>query len=89
MVFLLTLWTALARAETLWVSSPTDGVRWADNKAVSLHLQAGDEVEVVYRDGAKVRVRKGVEFGWVDASALTSVQPPKPDAAPVPPPVTP
>jgi hypothetical protein len=74
-VFLLLF--SLALAEDLWAVAPAEGVRWPDVPTVSVKLTAGDEVEVMVRDGDKVRVRKGNDFGWVAATALTDVAPPK------------
>lgn len=72
-----------AYAETRWAASATDGTRWADaTGGASLHLVTGDEVEVLSTTGAKVRVRKGTDFGWVDAAALTTTAPATPNPAP-------
>lgn len=68
---------SLAFAEDLWALAPTTGTRWMDVADVSVELAAGDRVEVLVRDGDKVRVRKSTSFGWVAASALTNVEPPK------------
>ena len=71
---------SLAFAEDLWAVAPTTGTRWMDVADVSVELAAGDRVEVLVRDGDKVRVRKSTSFGWVAASALTNVEPPKADS---------
>jgi len=76
-MFLLLLST-LALAEDLWATTPTEGVRWPDVATVSVTLVEGDRVEVLVRDGEKLRVRKGTDFGWVAASSLTNVEPVKP-----------
>lgn len=74
---LLTFAPGLANAETLWARVAVDGARWPDAPTpVSVHLVVNDEVEVLVKQGARVRVRKGTDFGWVDASALTDVPPP-------------
>jgi hypothetical protein len=66
-----------AHAETLWARVAVDGARWPDAPTpVSVHLVLNDEVEVLAKQGARVRVRKGTDFGWVDAAALTDVAPP-------------
>ncbi len=65
-----------AYAETLWARVAADGARWPDAPTpVSVHLVVNDEVEVLVKQGARVRVRKGTDFGWVDASTLTDVAP--------------
>lgn len=66
---------SLAFAADLWVTAPTEGVRWPDITTVSVSLAEGDKVEVLVRDGDKVRVRKGTSFGWVPATALTDAEP--------------
>lgn len=76
-MFLLFL-CSIAFAEDLWAVAPVEGVRWPDVTTVSVTLTEADRVEVLVRDGEKVRVRKGTDFGWVAASALTNVEPVKP-----------
>lgn len=80
MIALLLLFVRLASAETLWAASAAEGARWPDAAVVTVRLEPGDEVEVLARKDDKVRVRKGVDFGWVAATALTAVAP----AAPAP-----
>lgn len=81
-MFLLLLLARLCSAETLWAASAAEGVRWPEVTAVSVSLQPGDEVEVLARQGDLVRVRKGVNYGWVQAGTLTDVAPPKPEGVP-------
>jgi hypothetical protein len=66
---------SLAFAEDLWAVSNVEGVRWPDVTTVSVTLLEGDKVEVLLRDGDRVRIRKGTDFGWVAATALTNVEP--------------
>ena len=80
LLFLSLVWSSLCFAENLWATAPTTGTRWPDVTATSLTLAKDDEVEVLVKDADKVRVRKGTDFGWVAASALTNVAPPEPDA---------
>jgi len=70
-MFLLLL-CSFAFAEDLWAVAPVEGVRWPDVTTVSVSLEEADRVEVLVRDGEKVRVRKGTNFGWVAASALVA-----------------
>ena len=79
-MFLLLL--SLVRAEDLWATGAVDAVRWPDVTAVSVSLAEGDRVEVLAREGDKVRIRKGTDFGWVPAASLTDVEPPKPESVP-------
>lgn len=82
------LWFLLAHAETLYAVGAVEAVRWPDATAVSLRLAPGDEVEVLVRDGGKVRVRRGTDFGWVAEAALQAeppaVEPPPAEGAPPP-----
>lgn len=72
-----------AYAETRWAASPADGTRWSDaSGGATVHLVAGDEVEVLATQGALVRVRKGTDFGWVAGTALTTTAPATPNPAP-------
>lgn len=67
----------LAHAEDMYATADTTGVRWLDSATVTVSLTSGDKVEVLARDGDKIRVRKDQDFGWVAAAMLT-------DQAPVP-----
>jgi hypothetical protein len=75
----LLLLASLCLAENLWATAPATGTRWPDVAVTTVTLAAGDEVEVLVKDGDTVRVRKGTDFGWVPASALTSAAPVKPE----------
>ena len=73
---LLALLASFALAETLYANAPTTAQRWPDEgKGVTVTLQPGEAVEVVARQADKVRVKKGAEFGWVPASALSVTAP--------------
>ncbi len=78
-MFILAFLAALASAETLYTSAPVTAARWPESdKPVAFPLEAGERVEVLARQGDKVRVSKGPEFGWVPAASLTE-QAPTPD----------
>jgi hypothetical protein len=66
---------ASAWAEDAWTTRDAPALRWPDAEKVSLQLEAGDKVTVVYRADGLVRVRKGSEFGWVPEDALTAQDP--------------
>lgn len=73
---LLALWSAsLAHAETLYLTDSVQGLRWPDATQTTVSLGKGDEVEVLVKDGALVRVRKGTDFGWVPADKLVATKP--------------
>jgi hypothetical protein len=66
---------ASALAEDAWTTQGADALRWPDAEKISLVLEAGDQVTVVYRADGMVRVRKGGEFGWVPEDTLTDADP--------------
>ncbi len=70
---------SLAQAEDAWALRDAQALRWPDAEQISVELDQGEKVTVVYRDDGMVRVRKGAEFGWVPADALGD-QDPKPSA---------
>ncbi len=75
---MLLLLTSLAMAEDAWTTQEVDLVRWpgaTDDNPVVDHVGLDEKVEIVFRDGERVRVRTGGYFGWCDAAALTDVSP--------------
>ncbi len=75
---MLLLLCSLALAEDAWTTQELDLVRWpgaSDDNPVVDHVAAQARVEVVYRDGERVRVRSGGDFGWCDAASLTDTSP--------------
>lgn len=80
-------WIGGAWAESRWATAAAEGARWPGGgagAAVTLRLEPGEEVELLAMEGDLARVRKGADFGWVPASALTEVAPPKPEAGGLP-----
>lgn len=69
------LLVSLCLADQRWVAADVEAVRWPDVTTVSLKLKKGDEVETLLKDGERVRVRKGFDFGWVPATSLTEAAP--------------
>ena len=47
---------------------------WPGTADVSGKVAQGDEVEVLVRDGALVRVRKGTDMGWVPSGAVSATE---------------
>lgn len=69
------LFTTLLHAETLWATEAVEGVRWPGATIATVHLVPGDAVDVLVRDGGLVRVKRGLEFGWVPAEKLSAEEP--------------
>ena len=69
-----------AGPEERYATAAVDLLRWPDGEVVSTALKEGDKVEIVVDDGALVRVRRGANFGWVRASALSTTAPAPADA---------
>ena len=68
----------LAAAEDNWTTQSAEMVRWpgaAEGNPVVTTLDEGAKVEVLFRDGERVRVRANADLGWVDAAALTIESP--------------
>ena len=61
------LWGMLAgAAETVVVTEDVQSLRFPDDEKVQgPFLSAGDEVEVVFEEGDRVRIRKGTTWGWI------------------------
>jgi len=72
MLLLLTV----AFAEDAWLTSDADLVRWPDGEPIVVKsLVEGAKVEIVMEDEVLVRVRSGIDFGWIPASMLTEEKP--------------
>ncbi|MFT4625696.1 MAG: hypothetical protein ACI8PZ_004367, partial [Myxococcota bacterium] len=53
-----------------------DSQRFEDDAEVpGPSLTVGEVVEVVFDGGEKVRIKRGIEFGWVPAEALAATPP--------------
>ena len=75
---MLLLLSSLALAEDAWTVEAVDLVRWpgvSDDNPVVDQVRPDEKVEVLFRDGERVRVRTGGDFGWCDAAQLTDVSP--------------
>ena len=72
MLLLLTV----AFAEDAWLTSDAELVRWPDGDPIVVKsLDEGARVEIVVEDELPVRVRSGIDFGWVPATMLTTEEP--------------
>ncbi|MCP4807475.1 MAG: hypothetical protein GY913_17915 [Proteobacteria bacterium] len=71
----------LASADDNWTTEAAELLRWpgevTDNPIV-VSVEPGTQVEVLFVDGERVRVRLDSNLGWVDASALTAEAPDQP-----------
>ena len=69
---------ALTAAEDNWATEDLEILRWPgsieDNPIVAT-VEAETKVEVLFREGERVRVRAGQDFGWTDAVFLTDEAP--------------
>jgi hypothetical protein len=73
---LLFVLTALAGDETTrWTTTTVKLQRWQDAPIVAAELEPNTRVEVLFEEGPLVRVRRGMDFGWVAKDALTDVPP--------------
>ncbi len=66
---------SVAQAEDAWILEDIEALRWPDAEQVSVVLEPGDKVTVVYKADGMVRVRKGAEFGWVPEAKLGDSDP--------------
>ena len=75
-LLLAALWLpTTVQAEDAWTTREAEALRWPDAEQISLELEQGDRVTVVYRADGMVRVRKDDAFGWVPDEALTDQDP--------------
>jgi hypothetical protein len=61
-----------------WTTRSVSLQRWADADIPVAEVDADARVEVLFVEGTKTRVRRGMDFGWVPSDALTTKEPPLP-----------
>lgn len=68
---------AASAAEFVWAVGEAKASRWVEAGTTEVGAVKTDQkLEVLYREGARLRVRlSGGKFGWLDESAVTTVQP--------------
>ncbi len=71
---------SLAMAENAWLTREVEALRWPDAENVTVKLDSGDQVTVIYRLDDLVRVRKDDRHGWVPQDALSLTNPEPVDA---------
>jgi hypothetical protein len=64
-----------AADDVVWAVSETASTRFADRDVVGPTFKASTRLEVLVRDGDRLRVHDGDEFGWVAKAATTDVAP--------------
>lgn len=70
-------------AEFVWTTEAVDATRFieADSQVVG-DIPSGERVEVLFRDGERLRVKlpASSKFGWIDASKAADSEPGEPPA---------
>ena len=87
--FLATAPAALAQdsaPEFVWVVTASSATRFIESDSSEVEkTEAGAKLQVIYRDGTRLRLRfPGSKFGWVDAATVSNVEPTPPAAPPAP-----
>ena len=75
--------SALA-ADYVWATTEAPASRWIEPTTKDMgKVQANQRLELLFREGARLRVRvSGSKFGWIDASVTTEVAPAGAEVAP-------
>ena len=86
MTMLLAIWLSFASAqeatpEVVWAKAEVKSVRFADDTVAGPTFERNAQLEVILREGNRVRVRQGDDYGWIPASTVTTEAPPTFDAA--------
>lgn len=72
-------WSGAAWAEEdVWAADEIKSLRFPDATTVGPVFQKDTRLEVLVREGDRLRVHAGDTYGWIPASAVTSVAPPMP-----------
>ncbi len=66
------LWATPAHAETVFAKAEAASKRFADAETPGPTFEANAPLEVLVRDGERLRVRSGVEIGWVNADQVSA-----------------
>lgn len=62
-------------AEIVWATDTVESVRFADADVKGPTFEAKARLEVLFRDGDRVRVRRGDSYGWIPAAKTTATAP--------------
>ena len=72
---LLLLISSSLAGDTVWAIEDVQSTRFPDADTPGLLVEAGDELEIVYREGDRIRIKKSIEFGWIPADKVTEEAP--------------
>lgn len=64
--------------DVVYAVGEVSSVRFADADVKGPTFAANAQLDVLLRDGARVRVRAGDDYGWVAASSVTATAPAAP-----------
>jgi len=67
---------ALAGPVTVWADGDVESRRFFGEALVGPRFEDKTELQVVFQQGDRYRVRSGDDFGWVSVSATTTTRPP-------------
>jgi len=72
--------------EFVWVVTSSPATRFIEKDSGEVEkTTVGDKLQVIYRDGERIRLRfKGSTFGWVDTATVSDTEAATPVAPPAP-----
>lgn len=74
---LLLVATPALAADEVWTLTETKSVRFSDRDVAGPTFPAGARLEVLVREGDRLRVQAGDEMGWIGKASVTDVAPPE------------
>lgn len=73
------LWSGIAWAEgDVWAKAETKSLRFPDAQTAGPTFQKDTRLQVLVREGDRLRVHAGDSYGWIAAADVTDVAPPTP-----------
>ncbi|NOY25450.1 MAG: hypothetical protein GXP62_06210 [Oligoflexia bacterium] len=72
--------SAAVQTPTHWLSRDVPLLRWPDGQGTVAMLDAGQPVTIILTDKDQVRIRHGLDYGWVPLDAVTDQSPDATDA---------
>ncbi len=61
--------------EARWVVAGIEADRFPNAPSERFALAVGEEVELIFTEGARVRIKQGDRYGWLPATAVTAEAP--------------